>query len=224
MVDVIVPVYTRNETSEQMAYKSLAQLRANSPDYMRLIVVDNGWHEDRDFGADVYIRFDENRGYAGGVNAGLDVCNAATVVVSSIDVFVPVAWMYPLVVSAQETIGVISPLARRYLYGVDTGEDEVPNCVYWGGIFAVPLFVMRELGGMDAVNFPLRYADTDFGVRAAKAGFFVARQPMVTVEHHDPSMSTLFMDRGEQDAELAKLQAIHGKFPMHEWHLGHFQK
>lgn len=221
-VDIIVPVYVKNQYSFDMAKRSIQQLIERSD--ARVIVVDNGSGlRDDDLPSHQFVKLPLNRGYSGGVNSGVLLSTADMLVISSIDVFVPEGWQEPLTEAAAKNRGVASPSAVKFRYGTDTGEMEVPQCVYWGGIFAVPYDVFMALGGMDSSNFPLRFADTDFGVRAAKAGWWVGRVEEVVVEHHDPSMSTLFMPTEELQRELDHLFEVHGEFPMYEWHLGHWQ-
>lgn len=221
-VDIVVPVYVKNEYSLALARHSIPQLMERSR--ARVIVVDNGSElSELDLPHDLFVSLPENRGYSGGVNAGLLLADADVVVISSIDVFVPEGWQEPVVHDALYHWGVASPSAVKIRYGTNTGELESPLCVYWGGIFAAPRAIFDQLGGMDVDNFPLRFADTDFGVRAAKAGFWVGRVDDVLVEHHDPSMSTLFMPTEELQREYDRLFEVHGEFPMYEWHLGHWQ-
>lgn len=224
MIDVVVPVYAITDFTVDMARRSLAQLKANTPGAC-VIVVDNGSTTDRSaiFPNDVYLRLEANQGFAGGVNHGLRATTSDPIAVGSIDVFVPPGWLEPLCKAAIENNGVASPAATRVRYGVDSGESEQPNCVYWGGLFVMTRAVYEATGGMDEENFRLRYSDTDFGVRAAKAGFWLGRVTETLVEHHDPSISTLFMPADEQDAEWERLFEIHGQFPMDAWHLGHWQ-
>jgi GT2 family glycosyltransferase len=102
------------------------------------------------------------------------------------------------------------------MYGTPTGEWEQPDSCYWGGLFVMPRSVYRDIGGMDAERFPLRHADTDYAVRAAKAGYWLGRTDVV-VEHRDPSTSTLFMDRDAVAAEYGRLFEVHGEFPVYGW-------
>lgn len=218
MLDIIVPVYAKTGMTEEMAREAIAQLKANTLQPHRVIVVENGtMGRARWWGGDMHIVLQENRGYAGGVNSGLAMSTAPMLAVSSIDVFVPPEWDQILVARARTQGGIGSPRARRIQYGVDTGEWEQPGCAYWGGLFAMPRVVYDTIGGLDEERFPLRFSDTDYAVRAARAGFWVGRVERLEVEHRDPSISTLFMDRDDVAAEFERLQEVHGEFPVFEW-------
>lgn len=219
MLDLIVPVYAKTQQTENMAAAALAQLRQNTEVDHRVIVIDNGTDRDRSaiFGGDPYVLLEENRGYAGGVNTGLRLSSAPAIGVGSIDVFVPSGWAGPITRAALSREGIASPRARRIRYEVDTGEWEQPGCAYWGGIFVMPRAVYDTIGGLDEDLFPLRFSDTDYAVRAAKAGFWVGRVKQVVVEHRDPSISTLFMDDTEMASEYERLQEVHGEFDPYAW-------
>jgi GT2 family glycosyltransferase len=211
MIDVILPVYATTDQLVDMAWEALSRL-----DGARRIVVDNGWHLDRRFPCEVYVRLGENQGYAGGVNAGLELATAEAIVVGSIDVYVRPGW-HRLVEVALERGGIATPQAERYLDGEPTGDFELPDCDYWGGIFAMPREVYSTIGGMDTEHFRLRHGDTDYAIRAAKAGIWVGRVPEVVVEHRDPSMSTLLMGEAAVAEEFERLQQVHGPFEVYEW-------
>lgn len=216
--DVIVPVYTKTAYTEELASMSLWQLKHSQPD-LNIILVDNGWPHDR-FGTlcHDYIRLEENQGYAGGVNAGLERSTSDIIVVSSIDVFVPQNWLWHLSYRVvAEGGGIASPAAKRFMYGTDLDELEAPECAFWGGIFAMTRDVYDTIGGLDTENFRLRWSDTDYAIRAVKAGFYVGRVHELVVEHRDPSISTLFMDKVEVDQELQRLYEVHGEFEFGRW-------
>jgi GT2 family glycosyltransferase len=212
VIDVVVPVYAKNAVTEAMAHASLANLKDGNPE-ARVIVVDNGAAADRDFPHDVYVRLTENRGFAGGTNTGLALTESEFIGVSSIDVFMPPGTIRQLV----DRRAVVSPLARRWRYGVETDEWEQPRCCFWGGLFVMHREVYEATGGMDEQTFPLRFSDTDFGVRCAKAGFRLRRSRQAVVEHHDPSISTLFMNDDDMRAEYDRLFAVHGEFTPDAW-------
>lgn len=217
-VDVVVPVYAKTEQTEDMARRSVYNLREKHGDTVRIIIIDNGADADRDFGGDVYERFETNRGYGGGVNAGLEHTVSDPVVVSSIDIFITTPFdVLRLASYANIAQGLISPNAHRVRDGIDTEELEQPDCDFWGGIFAMPRALFESLGGIDTENFPLRFGDTDFGVRAAKAGWPVQRDPQIVVQHHDPSLSTTFMPTDDMLTEWDRLFELHGDFVQDAW-------
>ena len=216
MLDIIVPVYAKTPQTAEMARESVRTLRETTRSVFTLVAIDNGSTVPLDLDCEV-LRLDENAGYAGGVNAGLVLSEGEFICVSSIDVFTPHDWDTQMIATANARRGIASPRARRWMYGVDLGEWEQPDCCYWGGIFVMPRVVYETIGGLDTVNFPLRFSDTDYAVRAARAGFWLGRVARVIVEHRDPSISTLFMNSEAVQAEYERLFERHGQFEPFAW-------
>lgn len=78
-------------------------VKANTPDWVSLVVADNGSADDslaflKEFHADVHtICFKENLGFAGGYNAAIDQLNAGYYVLLNSDIEVTPGWLEPVV-------------------------------------------------------------------------------------------------------------------------------
>lgn len=214
MLSVVVPVYALDDAAVAMALGCLEAFREHTAEPFELICVDNGsvGLEEAAEIADKVVRLDPNRGFSGGVNAGLAIAEGEYLAVGSADTFPCPGWAPPLMKSR---FGLATPFEKRA-----NGKRVQPK-PRMGGFFG-NLWVMRRevyetLGPLDTERFPLRYGDTDYAIRAAKAGFWVGQVEgsfaVQIAKHH----SRQFMTDEEVYAERDLLIAHHGHRFFGDW-------
>lgn len=188
---------------------------------LELIVVDNGSPFLQDMLAeagDLNIRLDRNMGYSGGVNTGLIHATAPVIGVGSIDILMPPKWgnkfleAAPLVASPLET-------GRELRYAETRGD-------YWPAMFTFPADALENVGLFDTVVFSA-WADRDFGIRLAQAGYGFTRVD-VPVDHlasnHAHKHSSRSGDSLYQQSftrEVDSLRRIYGVQEWREWMRAH---
>ena len=178
-LSLVIPAYVTGQRVIDNLGDVLAGFRDSGCD-LELIVVDNGstvCNGQLEAAADIYIRFDENQGYPGGVNAGLEHVSAPVSGIGSIDIVAPSGWA-PLMLDTPEMV--VSVL--------EGDEWEMKHQrrrgAYWGAMFTFPTVALETVGGMDP-RFA-GWADRDFGIRLAQMGLGFRRAP-VTVGHVSPN-------------------------------------
>lgn len=188
---------------------------------IRIIVVDNGSDRGSDLleeHADTYIRFDENQGYAGGVNAGLrEVTDEPTVCIASIDLEPPVGWAVPMLEAQPALVSVVP-------HPSDGGElkRDRRRGPWWGAMFAFPSDLLGTVGLMNDTEFAA-FADRDYGVRLAATGIPTHRVP-VGVKHLAPNHAFRHQKqldrRGTSDkfsAEVMLFRRRYGAMEFGDW-------
>lgn len=160
----------------------------------------------------VGVRLDENRGFVGAVNAGLERARGRFVVLLNNDTEVEPGWLDALVATAEAdpTIGVVG---AKLVYpdgrlqeaggviwedgtGHNYGRDQDPSDPRYDFVRDVDycsgacLLVRRELlaltgGGLDRRFSPAYYEDTDLCFSARHLGYRVVYQPAAVVRHFE---------------------------------------
>lgn len=214
-LSLVVPAWVVSQRVVECAPQVLDAYRDSGVD-LELIVVDNGspnlMSRLRE-SADVAIRFEENQGYPGGVNAGLEAASAPVVGVGSIDILMPPNWgrafldAAPMVASPRETGDELRHVKQR-------GD-------FWGAMFTFPAEALETVGLMDDVLFA-GFADRDYGVRLAQAGYEFTRVD-VEVDHlasnhaHRYAMRNVEGHDAQWSRELAAFRRMYGASEWLEW-------
>ena len=215
-LSLVIPAYVTNHNVAEWVPKILDGYRASGSD-VELIVVDNGSHFSQDVLAsagDLNIRVDRNLGYSGGVNTGLVHAKAPVVGVGSIDILMPDNWGDKFL----EHPGLVcSPL--------ETGKREIRHqpvrgrC--WPAMFTFPREAVDTVGLFDTDTFSA-YADRDYGIRLAQAGFGFTRVD-VPVEHVASNHAHRHLHRYQEGyqqrfaGEIRAMQRVYGTQHWSEW-------
>lgn len=90
----------------------------------------------------------------------------------------------------------------KRLPGAEPGYFDLPNAVrnVSAVTFACALIdrqVFEKIGGLDDVNLPVAFNDTDFCLRAREAGFEVIYTPHATLYHHESVTKTVIAHHSE---------------------------
>jgi GT2 family glycosyltransferase len=188
-----------------------------------IIVVDNGSTDGtpelvaRDFPRVHLVRLDRNRGFAGGVNRGLEAARGDALILINQDVvlregsldalrrrldesgpaIVGCKLLYPDGKTIQHAGGIIrypraEPDHRGYQQ-IDVGQwDTVTQVDYvTGAVFAFDRTVLGAIGRFDEEFYPAYYEEVDFCCRARAAGFPVIYEPAAVAIHHETQSSDL---------------------------------
>jgi len=156
------------------------------------------------------IRNERNLGFAGGCNVGLRAAQGDVLVLLNQDTVVQPGWLKALVDALDDpdvgiagckileadgvtlshcggSLDLVAAQTQHYGAGeLDRGQyDKAVDVDYvTGAAFAVRRDVLDHVGLMDERFFPGYYEDTDFCLRARKAGFRIQYVPDAVVIHH----------------------------------------
>ena len=184
---LIVPAYIANEKLEAVARRSFESYRKSGID-LHLTIVANGCWADKAVVlcgeyADQVIRLDPNRGYAGGVNAGLsqtDLTGVSHVAIGSMDLELDDGWGYHFLELEDFTVASVEE------HPADGTEMRIAaqRGDWWGAFFAIPVHAVETIGGMVAVYEGL--ADRAYGMDLWDYGCDFERVP-VKARHLAPN-------------------------------------
>ena len=181
------------------------------------VVVDCGSGEEeanllRGIPSDELVLLPDNRGYSGGVNAGLERARGATVLVCNADVaFLPGAVRELAAAVVERRVGAAAPLCLWDSAGLLRLPADPPSgsrppssasCAsrrfarrtlsLWqrggeakrlvGAVLAARREVFDRVGGFDE-SFPFEYEETDWEIRVRRAGFALRFHPAARVRH-----------------------------------------
>lgn len=193
MLSLVIPVYTPTPALDQVARECLSRVAQLD---CQLVVVANGTPVD--VSADVLVELPTNRGYAGGVNAGLARAEGDWIAVGSADVVPPPEWVEA---SCVETV--VSPMER----------PDTPH-LFWGGLWTMPGACFEKVGLLDeSID---RISDQDYAIRAHQAGYPARRIP-IAVEHHKTVENRQVWNRRREQADNARFKKRYGVLSYTAW-------
>lgn len=195
MISIVIPVFNQLHYTKQ-CLESLRQTVGNAA---AIVVVDNGSTDGSgDFLKSVpniqLISNEENRGCAAAWNQGVNALAAEWTVILNNDVLLASGWLEALVAFAgQNHYDIVSPAIREGEMNYDieayarefTGamSQVVRNGVANGICFMVRRAVFEKTGLFDE-NFRIgQFEDTDFFLRARRAGFRLATTGCAFIHH-----------------------------------------
>ena len=208
-VSVVIPTWDGAELLRQ----ALASLASQSFRDFETIVVDNGSRDGtaamlaRDFPGVALVRFEENRGFAPAVNAGLRAARGEVLVLMNNDVEAEPGWLSALVtaldrhpdagfvaskmLSAREPSRIDSAWDAMGLapYNVGHGESDGPGfnegryvLSACAGAAAYRREFFRRVGYFDE-DFFAWFEDVEIGIRGQLAGYRCWYEPAAVVRH-----------------------------------------
>jgi GT2 family glycosyltransferase len=233
-VSVVVP----NRDGETLLERCLASLEAQTFRDFEVVVVDNGSSDGsrelvrRRFPSAALVELDENRGFAGGSNAGAARARGAAVAFVNNDIEAEAGWLEELVACLDRhsrAASVAPKILRRddprvldgagdemtrslkaYRRGQgepDRGQYEREEQVFSASGTAClwRAEVFRRLGGFDE-GFHAYYEDVDLGFRARRAGWECWYAPRAVVHHVGGGTS------GERWSEFESFYAVRNRW------------
>jgi O-antigen biosynthesis protein len=172
-----------------------------------LVLVDNGSDAEtaaflRD-AADAVVRHEENRGFAAGMNAGLERASGTYVAFCNNDIEVPDRWASQLVAHLEdETVGIVVPSVTKSLRPRNVraapGElverldpfESPPSAIVYG----MRTDVARELGGFSEEYRLASGEDTDLAFTVWVNGLAIVYDSRVLVWHHSKGTASSLDD------------------------------
>lgn len=207
-----------NWNQEALTADCLASLRSVEPRCLKVILVDNGSlpesvdRLERDFPEVTFIRLSENRGFAGGNNAGIERAlkeGASHILLLNNDTLVQPTFLQPLLDGLDNPgVGVVGPriyhhpdvhriwfaggmidwkTGRQWHLGageLDQGQWSVPLDVDYvtACCLLAPARVFQEVGGLDERYF-IYFEETDWNLRARARGYRCRYVPDSRIYH-----------------------------------------
>lgn len=228
--DIIIPVWNQLEATRECVESIIKKTKYP----YRLILIDNGSeHETREYleglkkrplPAITLIRNEENLGYVKAVNQGLKASSSPYVCIMNNDTVPGVGWLENMISFAEghEEIGLMNPLCDGH---GDLSIDEYAGRVAGNGdrymemnqCFGFCTLIKREvidkIGYLDETFGMGGYDDTDYSMRALKAGYLCASVHSSYVYH---KQHVSFKAAGAKDSFTAKGQQEYlKKWPRH---------
>jgi len=228
--DIIIPVWNQLESTSECID---ALVKSTGYPY-RLILIDNGsdagtksyLEEIKDRGSPevLLIRNEKNLGYVKAVNQGLRVSDAPYVCLMNNDTVPGAGWLEKLVAFAQDhkEVGLMNPLCNGHLdlsideYARAVGKNsgrymEMNQC--FGFCTLIKREVMEKIGYLDETFGIGGYDDTDYSMKAGKAGYRSASVHSSYVYHKE---HVSFRAAGKKDSFTLKAQQEYlKKWPRH---------
>ncbi|MDD5136364.1 MAG: glycosyltransferase family 2 protein, partial [Candidatus Omnitrophica bacterium] len=230
MCDIVIPVWNQLESTRECIE---AIMRATKRPY-RLILIDNGsdgetkaYLRQLKSGSSTEIRLirnETNLGYVKAVNQGLKASEAPYVCIMNNDTIPGAGWLDRLISFAEKhpDIGLMNPLCNghcersidEYAKHVEANGDrymEMNQC--FGFCTLIKRAVIDKIGYLDEVFGMGGYDDTDYSMRALRAGYLCASVHSAYVYHKE---HLSFKAAGARDSFTLKGQAEYlKKWPRH---------
>lgn len=238
VVSIVIPAFNQLDYCKQCLHSLLAHTTVPH----KLILVDNGSDDgvgpffDSIPGA-VVVHTGSNRGFAGGVNAGLAHCEGHALLLNS-DTIVPRHWLEPMlaVFERDDTAGLVGPRSNCV-----SGPQEMacPNLESMDAINALANALRREkhamttpverlvgfcllirdrcladLGGLDEQYGIGNFEDDDYCMRARRAGYSLLMAEDAFVFHYG---SRTFQAMGLVDDAWRDLMARNAQLHAEKW-------
>jgi len=181
-VSIIIPAYYADQKLVDITANCLNSLRET--ELNEIILVDDGspiraMHE----ASTIDIRLNENKGYAGAVNAGLARATGDYLVISNNDIeFIQPGWLDHLLKPLHDGCDIAS-IRSTDPDGWEV-EDKITEGDKFGCIWAMKRIVYKTIGGLDESFGKGYFEDLDYQKRAEEAGFRVAKNHAGLVEHY----------------------------------------
>lgn len=163
-LSIISPIMCLNADNAEMTRIMLENVRAEMAGRtdMELIVIDNASTHGSDYmrqHADIYIRLPFNRGWGGGINAGMRVSSGDFLLFANNDVTIKPGW--------------VNPLLARFASNIKIGTISIHSRAgFSGSFFSVRREIYEKIGEFDEKNFPLGHAqDCDYLYRLMAEGW-----------------------------------------------------
>lgn len=202
--DIVIPVWNQLKATKEC----MESVKEFTEFPLRLIVVDNGSNGatvryleslKAQFPDVILLRNDVNEGFVKAVNQGIAASDADYICVLNNDTLLTRGWLDEMVRVAEENpkIGIVNPSSnnlgqkpargqgiREYSEGLRVHRGRYVDLgTALGFCMLIKRAVIEKIGVFDEVFSPGNFEDTDFCLRAKKAGFMCARSLASYVYH-----------------------------------------
>lgn len=173
----------------------LSSLKYGRPDYV-ILVDDHSPLKVKFEAVDKYIYRPRNGGFPKCANTGFKAAydtGADIIILSNNDVVYTPGWLSGLIKPLKKGYDISSVVMSDQTWET---EDKITEGDRFGSLFAMKRGVYEELGGYDESFDKGTFEDLDFHKRAEAAGFRIAKNHAVLVEHQGrATMDKLYPDR-----------------------------
>jgi len=214
--DIIIPVWNEHA----LTVKCVESIKRNTSLAYRIILIDNASSEEtrvylkelseKNKGAVILIRNEENAGFPKAVNQAIAISDAPYLCVLNNDTEVYSGWLEEMIRVAEgdPSIGLVNPSSNnlgqpRPLEGLSGKWIEMSACI--GFCMLIKKEVVDKIGGLDEIYSPGNFEDTDFSRRAAKAGYKCVMAKGAYVYH---AQNTGFKKRKDWDEKFKRNRDI----------------
>lgn len=179
-VSIIIPCYLlpdKNSELVQFTEQCVDSIRHYSPRH-ELVIVDNGSPIGGAFLrsiADVYVRLNENRGFAPAVNLGLAVSSNPWYVVCNNDITFLNDWIGHALENWKSNTGIFCSHLHDHDPEHAAGTVDVPVGHLFGALWMTNKTVIDNVGGLDEGYERGMFEDRDFAQRVVQAGMQVRK-------------------------------------------------
>jgi len=207
-VDIIVLTWNHKQIIKDFVESFLA----NTTVLCRLIIIDNGSSDGTpEYLADLkgsstcdikIVLNKENKGFVGGMNQGIELSDAQFVCLANNDLIFTRGWLEEIVSVFEKDarIGVLNPNSNNLGVKPSPGESlddladelrkkykgvfaEMPFCI--GFCLCIRREVIEKVGGLSEEFHPIFFEDTDYSMKALKAGFIIGVAKAAYVWHKE---------------------------------------
>jgi Predicted glycosyltransferases len=172
---IVIPAYYYDDSYVEMTQDCVDSLKYERPD--EVIVVDDGSPIKSSIST---IVLPENKGFGHAVNTGLERAKGDVLIISNNDIVFTPNWLTELLKPLKNGFDISSIVTSDQ--GWET-KDLISEDDRFGSLWAMTRKVYKSLGGFDE-QFGIGYfEDTDYYLRAKKAGFHIGKNWNGLVEH-----------------------------------------
>ena len=221
LCDVIVLTWNQLETTKVCIESYLKNTIVST----RLIIIDNASDDstcqylsslkDTDNCKIKLIFNKENLGFVRGMNQGIEVSDAPYICLANNDLIFTKGWLKEImdVFDKDKNIGVINPNSNNL--GVSPGKDislesftdklkekkrgvfvEMPYCI--GFCMVIRKQVIETIGGLSDEFYPMFFEDTDYSLKASRAGYLIGAAKASYVVHNEHSSTGKIGNKKEE--------------------------
>lgn len=189
---LVITSYHVDETIAQLTRNCLDSLEYGRPD--EVIVVDDASPLQVTLdGIDIHILRKNNGGFPACANTGFRVATGDIIILSNNDIEYTPGWLEAILLPLQQGYDISSVVMSDQTYET---KDEITEGDRFGSLWAMTRDVYETLEGFDESFGKGCFEDLDFHVRAEEAGFRIAKNHSVVVEHKGrATMDVVYPDR-----------------------------
>lgn len=178
MISIVIPCYLSSRELVDMSLECIRSIYKYTVRGYELVVVDDGSPIETNW-TDLHL--DENRGYAGAVNAGVKRAKGDIYVILNNDTEVCPEWLECLTEPLENGYDIMS-IRTSDADGFHT-DNKITDWDKFGSVLAIKKSVWDDLGGFDE-EFRGYFCDLDLYRRARLKGYKIGKNHNCVILHH----------------------------------------
>ena len=184
-----MPCLFRKKRHKKTVIDCIESVKKHSKD-IEFIIIDDGSPLDPQFledAATTYIRHEKPMGIATSWNDGLSISRGRYKVVINDDIVAKEGWLECMVKALEDvTFALVSaPSVQHMANGVGVTESHENRVWFPGSCFMMTQKTLDEIGYFDEQFSLFNYEDVDYWTRVYKAGYVLARNYEVQIDHKE---------------------------------------